>query len=276
MTTINLTNIAPPTLSNLIADPLPEGIKLRWDAPDDKTLWQTEVWVSTTNDRSSATLAFSTFDNTYLYTTDGGNTRYFWIKAKNDFLFSNGAWEPTSSTGGVSATALNGNVPGGGTSSASVSSGTSSSSPSITNFDTWYEVRYEYFTAPVKGTITGYSGAKFTSTLPTSGSDGDVMTAYARFRLYDTTDSIDVIGGTYNYVIAKFVKVAGTWTTLIPDQVPQHNYFFNSDLMGHLISGHTYRMYLEVKKERTSGTTGSYTISLNTNWGDTLAGATYG
>lgn len=63
-----------------------------------------EYWLAESNDRSGATLVESRRGEQYYHGTDPGVTLYGWIRARRGDQVS--AWHPTSSTGGVSATAL--------------------------------------------------------------------------------------------------------------------------------------------------------------------------
>lgn len=104
---LNLTPIAAPTITGLAATATLKGILVTWDALNDTTLFGVEVWSSATNDRSTATLLATVTANYYLHTGLASNmTRYYWVRAKNIHMRTDGAWTPVSSTAGVSATTL--------------------------------------------------------------------------------------------------------------------------------------------------------------------------
>lgn len=104
MTTRTIIPTSAPSLSNLTATGVIGGIKLLWDSINDTTYFATEIWSSSTNDRTTATLAATVLDNNYFYQLATNSTKYFWIRAKNIYNRSDGAWHPTGSTSGVSAT----------------------------------------------------------------------------------------------------------------------------------------------------------------------------
>lgn len=102
-----ITPIAAPTLANLSAVATLKGILVTWDALKNTTLFAAELWVSETNDRAAATLLHTCTANYYLHTGLPSNvTRYYWIRAKNIYERTDGAWTPILSTAGVSATTL--------------------------------------------------------------------------------------------------------------------------------------------------------------------------
>lgn len=102
-----ITPVAAPTITGLVATATLKGILLTWDALQNATLFAVEVWSSTTNNRASATLLTTVTNNYYLHTgLASGLTRYYWVRAKNTYGRTDGAWTPVSSTAGVSATTL--------------------------------------------------------------------------------------------------------------------------------------------------------------------------
>lgn len=104
---LDLTPVAAPTLTGVSAVATLKGILIAWDALNDSSLFGAEVWVSATNDRSTATLLATVTTNYYLHTGLASNvTRYYWVRAKNVYMRVDGAWTPASSTAGVSATTL--------------------------------------------------------------------------------------------------------------------------------------------------------------------------
>lgn len=102
-----ITPIAAPTIAGLAATATLKGILLTWTALQDSTLFAVEVWVSTTNDRALATLLATVTNNYFLHTGLASNTtRYYWARSKNIHGRTDGAWTPSSSTAGISATTL--------------------------------------------------------------------------------------------------------------------------------------------------------------------------
>ena len=95
-----------PSLSGLSArgDTAGTGVLLSWVIPNNPDYFQSQVWVSTSNNRASATLAATIDGNSYFYILPTSQTRYFWVRSVNIYGYSTGAFEPVSSTGGVSAT----------------------------------------------------------------------------------------------------------------------------------------------------------------------------
>lgn len=96
-----LTPTPAPALSGLTATGALGGIKLLWNAPISTDLAFCEVWVSQTNDRTQATLAATIIGTSYFYQTATGNTRYFWVRSKNIYGRTDGAWEPALPTSGA-------------------------------------------------------------------------------------------------------------------------------------------------------------------------------
>lgn len=102
-----ITPVSAPTISGLAATATLKGVLLTWDALQDTTLFAVEIWASSTNDRATATLLTTVTSNYYLHTgLASGLTRYYWVRAKNTYGRTDGAWTPVSSTAGVSATTL--------------------------------------------------------------------------------------------------------------------------------------------------------------------------
>jgi len=95
-----------PTLSDLVSTPALKSNLLKWSALNDPILFGTEIWGSKTNDRSVATLLATVYNNAFIHGTESGETWYYWIRAVSIYGRSDGPWFPTSSTAGVSSTAL--------------------------------------------------------------------------------------------------------------------------------------------------------------------------
>lgn len=98
--------ILAPTLSDLVATPALKSNLLKWSTLNDPILFGTEIWGSKTNDRSVATLLATVYNNAFIHGTESGETWYYWIRAVSVYGRSDGPWFPTSSTAGVSSTAL--------------------------------------------------------------------------------------------------------------------------------------------------------------------------
>jgi len=97
---------APGAPSNLSATGSFKSIFLTWDNPSDSDLKYIEVWESDTNDRSAASRIAVVFTDFFSRGGLGNNvTKYYWIRGV-DATGNEGAWHPTGSTAGVSATTL--------------------------------------------------------------------------------------------------------------------------------------------------------------------------
>lgn len=104
---LSITPVAAPTLTGLTVTATLKGILIAWDALQDATLFATEIWVSATNDRTTATLLATVTGNYYLHTGLTSNVaRYYWVRAKNTYNRTDGAWTPVSATAGASTTTL--------------------------------------------------------------------------------------------------------------------------------------------------------------------------
>ena len=232
MTSINITNTTPLTLTSLIITGSIGGNQLDWDTPVQPTFWETEVWVSDDNDRSNATLLTTTIGTSYYHQVTSGLTRYYWIRTKDSFGNTNGVWEPLSSTGGVTATpekilpvdlgfnaqdtlinagawrqsyaksggsgstnnSRSNHITNTSTSSSSVSSGTSAQSREPgTTWDTWHTIGG---TGAIS--ISSITQVKYNLSLML---DWDALSCtigtvdvYVRARLRNVTDSTDIDG----------------------------------------------------------------------------------
>jgi hypothetical protein len=260
MASFGIVNIAPPTLSNLVATTMPEAIKLRWDTPLDDTFWQTEVWVATTNDRSTATLAFTTFDNTYIYTTTGGTTRYFWVRSYNVFGYNNGPWYPVGSTSGVSGVAGYGGVAATtSVASTSFTSGNTIDGTMPSAWNTWTSCGNVSWTTPSSGNgvITGYVHHGTTFSAIAGAGALDFITVQRRVRLYDVTAAAYVTGETATYVL---MTGLGN-TTLATVQFMSHNFTYRFGVLGNLILGHQYELRSEVQRSTTGTTAATLTLT---------------
>lgn len=99
----------PPTqfvYSNLTASPGVGSVQLRWINPSTNTLNATEVWMSTTNDLSTAVKINDTaYPANYYAATNltQGTTYYFWVRGR-DLAGNHTPYFPTSTTGGIPGT----------------------------------------------------------------------------------------------------------------------------------------------------------------------------
>lgn len=108
MANINTTAIQAPDVTGLIANgnTLGSAIKLSWTKPIHPDLYATEIWMSSSNDRSTATLIATTLDSNYTYFTYSRSSLFFWIRGVSIYGKANGNWYPISSTGGITAKVL--------------------------------------------------------------------------------------------------------------------------------------------------------------------------
>jgi hypothetical protein len=259
MTIINLTNVAPPSLSGLAVYATLGGANLEWVIPElDRDVWSTEIWFATTNDRSLATLVTEVKSaNTYFWQDTTGSTGYFWIRSKNLFGYTNGDWEPTGLTSGVAliVPGISGAdiTPTATVSSASFSTSSSFFNITISNWNTWYEKGNIQFTVPSSGhgIVTGYIMMCVSNSAITSGGT-EQINCLIRFRLYDVTGGTDVPGETsYEYLLSAFGNTIFGQTNIVT-----HNIKYTFGALGVLIPGHTYKIYAEISKNRTgSGAT---------------------
>jgi hypothetical protein len=106
MTILNQTAKLAPAVTGLTVDPGIGSTILAWDTVSDPSFSVVEIWRATVNNRASATKvgeARASFTDTGL---TPGTPYYYWVRTKNTVGRSNGPWEPTSPTGGVSSTPL--------------------------------------------------------------------------------------------------------------------------------------------------------------------------
>ncbi len=252
MTAYNITAKVAPTLTTLAVYNTLGGANLEWDATFDNG-WGTEIWFASTNDRSTATLVTTVKSaNTYFWQDDSGATGYFWIRAINEFGYSNGAWEPTSSTGGVALNVPNVSIsPTTSVSSASTSSGSSLSSSDPSSWNTWTSQGYINFTTPSSGSgnINGWISQYASFSAVTGAGALETTDCYVRFRLYNQTDGADVSGETKTYHML-FALGNDTVRTSVPIVTNNFNYRYGA--VGNLLLNKTYRIYVECKKVRSS------------------------
>ncbi len=93
---------AVPAPANLTATGVPNGILLEWETPDFDQFDSIEIYAATSNDRTGAVKVREGKETSYVHPLAPATTRYYWIRARRGALVSE--WEPTSSTGGATAT----------------------------------------------------------------------------------------------------------------------------------------------------------------------------
>ena len=75
-----------------------DGVRLSWTNPTNRDLDYIEIWRSTTNDRSTATMVAEVKASNYVDHSLETGTRYYWIRSRNTTgLFSN--YEPNTTAG---------------------------------------------------------------------------------------------------------------------------------------------------------------------------------
>jgi hypothetical protein len=88
----------------LVAVGLNNSIQLYWDEVQDPSFSSVNIFMASTNDRATSTLVDKTSTRAYTVNNLPSNeTRYFWIRSE-DIYGTLSAFEPSSPTGGVSAT----------------------------------------------------------------------------------------------------------------------------------------------------------------------------
>jgi hypothetical protein len=253
MASYNIVPKTAPTLSNLAVYNTLGGANLEWEISQiEGEVWGTEIWFSATNDRSTATLVTTIKGaNSYYWQDDDGATGYFWIRAINEFGYTNGAWEPVSSTGGV---AMNVPVvsisPTTSVSSASTSSGSSSSLTDPTTWGTWTSQGYANFTTPSSGSgnFNGYITHIANFSAITGAGTFETTKCWIRFRLYNQTDGADVSGE-----VATHQMLHGIGNTVYAKtDIITHNFNYRYGALGNLLLNKTYRIYVECMKERSA------------------------
>ena len=108
MTDITATSSIAPAVLNLTAANAISGVGINIVASKLSTnpVTRTQIWASQTNDRSTATLEAEIFGSVFFFQGTVSTTYYFWARNVNINGVANGAWYPSSSTAGVSATVV--------------------------------------------------------------------------------------------------------------------------------------------------------------------------
>ena len=92
---------APDAPTDLITESEWDGVRLHWTLPPQRDVDYIEIWRSTTNDRSTATLVAEIKACCYVDHSLETGTRYYWVRARSNTGLTSD-YEPLSSTGGVS------------------------------------------------------------------------------------------------------------------------------------------------------------------------------
>lgn len=125
MTTLSITGVTAPNPANLTATSKRGSVKLEWDNPFDEAYKITEIWRSTSNNRTNASKVYETIADWWEDSgLNFGQTYYYWIRTKSIYDRTDGDWHPTSSTAGVQGStdsSVTGSI-GGGSGSGSTSS----------------------------------------------------------------------------------------------------------------------------------------------------------
>lgn len=135
--------ILAPAASGLTVTPTLRGNVLLWDQNDGK---YTEVWGSTTNNRSAATKLRDVFDNSHLHVVDSGTVWYYWIRVFSIYGRPDGPWFPVSATAGVSSSsALAQTADIAPNAATNIILRTDTATISQTVYDTWTTTLKKYF-----------------------------------------------------------------------------------------------------------------------------------
>jgi hypothetical protein len=92
---------APDAPSALTTEREWDAVRLHWANPPQRDVDYIQIWRHTANDRASATMVAQVKANDYTDHSLETGTRYYWIRAISTTGLE-GAWHPTSATGGVS------------------------------------------------------------------------------------------------------------------------------------------------------------------------------
>lgn len=139
--------------------------------------------------------------------------------------------------------------------SISSSVGSSSSSPTVSAYNTWYSPAYGSFTA-TDNSVVAISMYELLNVGTVTGT-GNIL-CWARSRLYDVTLSADVPGATNQFL---FYYSSGFGTTGTTSYIHNANVSYAAGFRGLLIPGHTYRVYVEAMKQQTG--TAAVTLTIN-------------
>lgn len=93
------TMTAPPDLGTLIAEQIVGGVILSWGNIDISTdSYVVEIWTSTTNNRTTASLVASVHNTNYFLAIPSNQIKYCWVRASTADG-ATGDWTPSSQTG---------------------------------------------------------------------------------------------------------------------------------------------------------------------------------
>lgn len=99
MTSLVITPVTTPDPSSLVVTGAIGSINLKWQVPNDVLYVSTQVFASSTNSFSSATLIAEVTGSSYSYKSDTGSTVYFWVRGVDKYGRTNGNVIPSSTTG---------------------------------------------------------------------------------------------------------------------------------------------------------------------------------
>lgn len=267
MATFNLLKKTPAVPTTLTAYPAVKAITLTWD--NTNVIGDVyEVWWHTANVSGSATKIATVSDNTYTDTDSltGGSNNYYWVKAVNSLgtasAFSTGTGAVVTS-GVASADTL----PPTSVTTGSTSITITGSTTAVSTYGTWYSQGYAEFTATTNEIV---SISKYLiSTISSVSSTGfEVLNVSVRARLYNTTISTDVPGGTDQYLLYYTFGTA-TFGSLV--NITNISKTYIAGFRGLLIPGNVYRLYIDIQKAQVSGSP-TCSISIN-SVGSNVTGA---
>lgn len=246
MTAFLISKPSTPAITGLSIQSGVKSTVLSWDALQESLGATYEVWASSTNNLSSATLVAQATTSTYTVTglTD---TTYFWVRGVNKFgvagTYSSGVQYTPSL---ITSNDVGGIVPV----SAGLGVGSSSGAGSLPTYGTWHAYVAGSFT-PTDDSVISISMYLASAISNVNVPFGNEVKVWARTRLRDTTTNQDVPSGTKQYLLYNSMgMVYGSLNNL-------NNFHetFVTGFRGLLIPGHNYTLYGELMKERTGAAT---------------------
>ena len=252
MALINLINKLPQALDNLIITGTNGGITLDWDSPVEDSFWSTEIWRSTINDRSTATLVTSNVGTNFYDTHFSITNYYYWIRAKDKFGNVNGEWFPADPLAGTPGQS----VP---TVSSGVSSGGGSGSSSGFIPDVWRAIGGStgiISNIDIGSDLLTVKGVMNIDITPTITGDDDI-TIDLRFSIVDETDSHTVVDEINTAVMQIDVSAGYPMPTILPVYLTTHGNYVDTS--------HTFKFIVEYMVKSSGNPNGSvgYTYTNN-------------
>ena len=145
-------------------------------------------------------------------------------------------------------------------SSTNIGASSSTSSPTISTWGTYYTINTQTFTVPSSGSgyINGWSRWTLSYSAITAAGTFDLTDVWVQVRLYDSTLSANVPNE-----IRKYSMLSGMGNTTIgaTTDIVTDNMKYTFGKLGILIPGHSYTLYTEVAKVYTSGSAATLTVS---------------